>query len=200
MQHIRIILAICTCFILFGCRQQQEIFPGIPRSGYFDRCETDTDFGETIRIGDRSGKFLITLPYEWDIRHIYSDTLYGLIASDEFLTGRDPLRTSSISVSGYTSELPLYDYAAIEAGSLQQDATIRVIEGGRTGLTGTDGIWLLFEKREMGLSFANLVVYAGAELRPEVYIIQATVVNTENYRAQICKLSGLIRSFEILVQ
>ncbi len=97
--------------MLYLVRTAHERIEGIPVSESYNQCSDEYyDFGDMITIGDPGDKFMIRLPYNWDIQETYSDTLYGIIASNALESLNEPQRFQLISVTGYQTKDPLLSY------------------------------------------------------------------------------------------
>jgi hypothetical protein len=189
----------CILLILLVSCQNRPELAGVPITDYYNRCpEKDYDFGETITIGDPNDKFMITLPYEWEIQETYSDTLYGMIADNSTIIGEDPLNFVMISVMGYQTQDSLFEYFRKEVADLKKDKTMKVLEAGKVDFNGTDSYWLKFETTEQEHTILNVVKYIKSATRNEIYLIQSSVNKTGNYDEKICILKKLADSFELV--
>lgn len=191
--YLSFIFVICP-----GCVQQNNAIREIPITTFYNNCDEIIDFGEMITIGDPSDKFMISLPYSWDIQESYSDTLFGIFASNIFKAGNDPKKLQSISVTGYSTNDSLKVYVEKELTSLKKDTSISVNEMGKTTINDRNGYWVLFENNFEEGDIVNLVVFIKREKSNEIYLIQTSVYKTENFRERICRLKQLINTFEIV--
>jgi hypothetical protein len=156
------------------------------------------DFGETITIGDPGDKFMITLPYEWDIQESYSDTLYGMIATNAPLSENNPDAFLLLSVTGYKTTDSLVAYFTKEVATLRKDKTMNVLEAGKMSFENSDSFWVKFETIENGHTIMNVVKYIKSERNNEIYLIQSSLSKTEFFEEKICILKLLVDSFELV--
>ena len=112
---------ILSLLLLMACRPDGPEISGVPVTQYYNNCQNNEfDFGETITIGDPNDKFMITLPYEWDIQETYSDTLYGMIATNASLAEDNPEAFLLFSITGYKTTDSLLDLFQPRSGSSQK--------------------------------------------------------------------------------
>jgi hypothetical protein len=183
---------------VFACQHEPEI-AGIPFTQYYNSCPgIEYDFGETITIGDPNDKFMITLPYEWDIQETYSDTLYGMIVTNAPLSENDPEGFLFLSVTGYQTTDSLITYFTSEVSSLQKDKTMDNFEAGKIDFEGTDSYWVKFESIQNDDTILNVVEYIQAEGKNEIYLLQSSVKKTGSFDEKICILKNLVDSFELV--
>jgi hypothetical protein len=193
-----LLLTVIILAIIAACHHQPEI-AGVTLSEYYNNCpEKEYDFGEMITIGDPSDKFMITLPYEWDIQETYTDTLYGMIATNSPLSEDNPDAFLLLSVTGYKTSDSLLGYFTKEVISLRKDKTMKVLEAGKINFNGDDSYWLKFETIENGHTILNIVKYIKSESNKEIYLIQSSVNKTGNFDEKICILKQLADSFELV--
>jgi hypothetical protein len=196
LKKLLLLFLILTTFN--ACHHKPEI-AGVILSQYYNSCpEKEYDFGEMITIGDPSDKFMITLPYEWDIQETYNDTLYGMIATNAPLSEDNPDAFLLLSVTGYKTSDSLLGYFTKEVTSLHKDKTMKVLEAGKMNYNDRDSFWLKFETIENGHTILNIVRYIKSEMTNEVYLIQSSVNKTGNYDEKICILKQLADSFELV--
>jgi hypothetical protein len=181
------------------CGNQGPNIEGVPLSQSYNNCpEIKYDFGDMITIGDPGERFMIRLPYEWDIQETYSDSLYGIIASNGIESENDPEKFMMISVTGYLTGDSLSTYFRQELNTLKRDKNIIVMEAGEIQLYNDNGYWVKFESNENEHRIMNLVQYIKSEQRNEVYLIQSSVKKSENDEEKICILKKLTDSFELV--
>lgn len=187
-----------SLILLVSCHRGPEL-AGVPQTDYYNRCpDQDYDFGETITIGDPNDKFMITLPYDWEIQETYNDTLYGMIADNSTIIGDDPLNFVMISVLGYQTSDSLSGYFSKEVADLKRDKTMKVLEAGKVDFYGRDAYWLKFETIQDDHTILNVVKYIKSSTRNEIYLIQSSVNKTGDFDEKICILKKLSDSFELV--
>ena len=184
--------------LLFGCKTDRSVIEGVPLTGFYDSCAEYYDFGQMIKMGDPGDRFFISLPYSWDIREHYSDTLYGVFASNFMSIPIDTADRMSIVVSGYLTDEKLWNYYISELKQLKKDKKINVKETGSTEISGNDSFWIKFSQQLADQKVYNLVVYLKKEYSDEIYLIQSTVYDTQEYDKKFCYLKQVISSFEIV--
>jgi hypothetical protein len=186
-------------FLFSACREHGPEIAGIPFTQYYNNCPgIEYDFGETITIGDPNDKFMITLPYEWDIQETYSDTLYGMIVTNAPLSENDPEGFLFLSVTGYKTTDSLAVYFANEVSTLQKDKSMSRFEGGKIDFAGKEAYWVKFESIQKEDTLVNVVKYIKAESKNEIYLIQSSVKKTGTFDEKICILKNLVDSFELV--
>lgn len=200
MNNLKIVIfLIPIIFISVQCNSGGKKIDGIPFTQSYNTCETPGyDFGEIITIGDSNNKFMISLPYEWDIQESYSDTLYGIIASNTYEAEENPGLFMLLSVTGYTTEDSLYKYFINELKTLKKDKQMNVLEAGEIDLNGNHAYWIKFESNENNNKFVNLVHYIKSPDKEEVYLIHSCVAALEGANEKICALKKLASSFELV--
>jgi catalase len=151
-----------------------------------------------ITLGDPSDKFMIRLPYSWDIQENYSDTLYGIIASNRYEAGNDPEKFILVSVTGYQTTDSLFAYFKKELKTLKKDKSMKVIEVGQMELNEENTYWVKFESDQSGYKIMNIVQYVKSEEKNEIYLIQSSVYKSDDYQTQLCRLKRLTNSFELV--
>lgn len=188
-------------FILIAakCTDQKNKIEGIPVSDFYNNCEDDyIDYGDMITIGDPGDKFMIRLPYKWDIQESYSDTLYGIIATNHYEAGNDPQKFIMVSVTGYRTNDSLYAYFLNELKTLKKDKTMKVHELGQIEINEEAAWWIKFETSESDFQLMNIVQYVKSESNNEVYLIQAMIYKSEDYDKRLCQLKRFTDSFELV--
>jgi hypothetical protein len=179
------------------CDRSNKI-DGIPVTQFYDTCDLWTsEFGQLVSVGDPEGRFIIKLPYNWDISESYSDTLYGIVAANFFTYPRPEKDRMSISVKGYRTDQPAVDYYQQELKALKKDKSYKVLETGTASISEMETYWLMFSTSTESPVY-NLVVYFRKENNEEVYIIQSSVYSSDNYLDKLCYMKQLIKTFEIL--
>jgi len=190
---------ILSLLLMMACRPGGPEISGVPLTQYYNNCQiNEFDFGETITIGDPNDKFMITLPYEWDIQETYSDTLYGMIATNASLAENNPDVFLLFSITGYKTTDSLLTYFSREVASLKKDKTMDVLEAGKMDFNGKDSYWVKFETVENDNTILNVVKYIKSDLKNEIYLIQSSVNKTGNFDENICILKLLADSFELV--
>ena len=189
------ILVPVILFTGFQCTNEKKLLENIPESEFINNCpDVLYDFGETITIGDPDDRFMIRLPYNWDIRESYTDSLYGIYASNYLSIPIEVKERMALSVTGYRSEKELDEYVLDELLELIKGEGIRVLEKGKTMMIGSQFPWVLFE---MPKTVYNMVYYIKNPEKSDYYLIQAVSYDTVNYRTKMCHLKQLVKSFEL---
>jgi hypothetical protein len=198
-KHLAAILLAVVLAGLQGCLDRGERIRGYRLSSFFDDCNADSaGFGEMITLGDPGERFLVRLPYAWDVQEVYEDTLYGIMAGN-ILEAREDIRVmESLSVTAYSSASSLDEYFRGEIGTLKKERGTRIVELGKTTLSGRNARWVMFRSGDKEQSFMNLVAYVRNDKENEIYLLQSTVHRSGNYRGKLCRLKELIASFEIM--
>ncbi len=186
-------------FLLATCVDRGPRLAGLPFSEYYNNCpRVQYDFGETITIGDPNDKFMITLPYEWEIQEVYSDTLYGMIATNAPLIENDPDSFLLLSVTGYQTIDSLLPYFLNEVAELKKDKSMKVKEAGKMDFLGKDSFWVKFESVQNDNVLLNIVKYIKPDGKDEIYLIQSSVKKAGDFDEKICILKNLADSFELV--
>lgn len=187
-----------SLFFIQGCSSSKNKIQGVPISDFFSKCESyNKDFGDLITLGDPNNRFMITLPYSWDIREFYTDTLYGVYASNAMAEVNKPEQFYSLSLTGYESELGLKDYYNKELSILIKDQNTEVWETGSLEIDSKQYPWVLF-MIEGELPIINQVTYIKSEGSSSIYLIQVSVFQEENSRERICEINQFVSSFELI--
>ena len=146
-----------------------------------------------VSVADPNRRFVIRLPYSWDIRESYGDSLYGVFASN-FLSVPIPVdQRLALSVTGYSLEGELEDYTRDEFLELINDDDSHVLERGSSTFAGQENPWLLFEMRP---GIYNMVYYLLEPGHKDIFLIQSVCYDTVNYKNRMCQLKQLVNSFE----
>lgn len=179
----------------FRCSGDSRRLEAIPVTSFIDDCPEDYhDFGEMVSVGDPDQRFMISLPYSWDIRESYGDSLYGVFASN-FLSIPKPAEDQlSLSVSGYTTEKELQDYFADELLVLLEDENTIILERGTSLASGLESPWVLFEMKP---GIYVMVYYVKEAARDDIYLIQSVSYDTVEYKVKMCYLKQIINTFEL---
>lgn len=194
-----LIYLVVLVLIAAKCTDQKNKIEGIPISDFYNSCEDPyIDYGDMITIGDPSDKFMIRLPYSWDIQESYSDTLYGIIASNHYEAGNDPEKFLLVSVTGYQTTDSLYAYFLKEIKTLKKDKSMTVHELGQIEINEENAWWVKFETIESDFQIMNLVQYVKSEENNEIYLIQTTIYKSEDYKKKLCQLKRFTDSFELV--
>lgn len=182
----------------FQCTSDTKLLEEIPESQFVDNCpDVYYDFGQTVYLGDPNDRFMIRLPYSWDIRESYTDSIYGLYASNFLSIPVEVRKRLGLSVSGYEIEKNLQEYVHDELIELIKDEHTKVMERGESMFAGIKNPWVLFE---MQGGIFNMVYYVKHPKKSEIYLIQAVSYDTLGYRNKMCQLKQLVNSFEIVEQ
>lgn len=188
-------------FILIAatCTDQKNKIEGIEISDSYNNCDEDyIEYGDMITIGDPSDKFMIRLPYRWDIQENYSDTLYGIFATNHFEAGNNPENFLMVSVTGYQTNDSLYTYFLKELKTLKKDKTMTVLEVGQMDINEEESYWVKFETDESDFTIINLVQYVKSEINNEMFLIHSTVYKSDDYNNKLCQLKRFTDSFELV--
>ncbi len=181
----------------FQCTNDTKLLKDIPSSTYIDNCpDILYEFGDMITLGDPNDRFLISLPYSWDIRESYSDSLYGVFASNFLSIPQDIENRMGLSVTGYNSDKSLEEYFHDELIELVKEDNINVMETGETMVAGKKYPWVLFEIQPQ---VYNMVYYIKQPEKDNFYLIQTVSYDAVNYRTMMCYLKRLVTSFEMVV-
>lgn len=175
------------------CNRNSNVLNEVPETEFIDNCpDMLYDFGETVSVGDPDGRFNIQLPHRWDIRESYSDSVYGVFASN-YLSVPKPMEDQmAISAFGYNIDDAFEDYVLDEMIALAEDENIQVLERGTSMFSGQSNPWVLFVLENTSF---NMVYYIGNPEKSEVFIVQALSNDTVNYKVKHCYLKQLINSF-----
>jgi len=167
-------------------------------SDTYNQCEPVIhDYGTMITIGDPNDRFMIRLPYSWDIQESYSDTLYGMIASNRTEAADDLSKLMLVSVTAYQTTDSVQEYFRKELKSLKKDRKMKSFEGGPINFKGHDAYWVLFESKGYGEKMMSIVLYVKALSKNEIYLVQSSVYKTDNYMDRLCNLKQFVNSFEL---
>ena len=169
---------------------------GIPVSESYNNCSDDSDFGDLITIGDPGNKFMITMPYSWDIQEVYSDTIYGIFGTNALDIDNDNSNLMSLSVSGYKTTDSLETYFRNEIKSMKKSAVFNLLETGIIEVNDQKSYWLAFEMKEEDVFIVSNVVYIKKPDANEIYLLQTLVYKSGDYEKRICALKGLVETFE----
>jgi len=199
MKIKNLIYLVVLVLIAAKCSDHKNKIEGIPVSDFYNNCdEAYIDYGDMINLGDPSDKFMIRLPYNWDIQESYSDTLYGIIATNRFEAGNDPEKFLLVSVTGYHTNDSLYGYFIKEIKTLKKDKTMIVHEVGQMEINEENAYWVEFETDESDFQIMNLVQYVMSESENEIYLIQSSVYKSDDYNKELCRLKRFTDSFELV--
>lgn len=192
-------LAILLPFLLFTgfqCTNNSKLLEQVPSGDFVDSCpDVMYEFGEMVSVGDPSAKFLIRLPYSWDIRESYSDSLYGVFSSNFLSIPKPMAEQMAVSVSGYESDKTTEQYFRDEVIELVKASDTRVMERGTTMISGLNCPWVLFEMTD---GIYSMVYYVKNPERNDIYLIQTVSYDTVNYKVKMCYLKQLVNSFEVI--
>lgn len=190
-------LLLCLLTVMltaFQCSNDSKLLENIPHGNFIDNCPDQLyEFGERVSVGDPNNKFMISLPYNWDIRESYGDSLYGVFASNFLSVPLAKEERMSLSVTGYTTDKQLDQYVHDELVGLVKDENTRVIERGNSMFAGQQNPWVLFAMKP---GIYNMVYYFMPPGQKDVYLIQSVSYDTVRYRSAMCNLKQLINSFE----
>ena len=190
--------AVCSVLLLQQCNSSVNKINGIRVSEFYNDCITNkTDFGDLITIGDPDNRFMITLPYKWDIREYYTDTLYGIYASNSLDVINHPEMFYGLSTTGYYTELGLQDYYLNELNQLISDNKIKVLETGTYIINNNEYPWILFNL-DNEIKLTNHVVYIKDDTNESIYILQSSVYKGRNDKEKLCQLKQFVSSFELV--
>jgi len=194
-----LIYIIVFVLITATCTDQKNKIEGIPISEFYNNCDDDyIEYGDMITLGDPSDKFMIRLPYKWDIQESYSDTLYGIIATNRFEARNNPEEFLMVSVTGYQTSDSLYQYFINELKTLKKDKSMKVHSVGQIEINKKNAWWVKFEAEESDFQIMNLVQYVKSEKNDEIYIIQSTIYKSDDYDKKLCQLKRFTDSFELV--
>ncbi len=180
-----------------GCHSRKT-FEGIPVSESYNNCSDDSDFGDLITIGDPGNKFMITMPYSWDIQEVYSDTIYGIFGTNALDIDNDNSKLMSLSVSGYKTTDSLETYFRNEIKSMKKSAVFNLLETGIIEVNDQKSYWLAFEMKEDDVFIVSNVVYIKKPDVNEIYLLQTLVYKSGDWEKRICSLKTLVEAFEFV--
>lgn len=182
--------------ITYSCK---DTIDGIKVTHYYDNCSAfNTDLANLATYKDPNNLFSIRFPYSWDVRESYSDTLYGIFAANMKESSSDIENLQSISAIGYQTKDSLDIYAKNEIRGLKNEKGINVKEAGKTKINGNRVIWVLFKSKGELASKGNLVIYVKKPSSHIVFILQASVYSSDNYKEKLCNLKQLLNTFKLL--
>lgn len=194
-----LIYLIVFVLIAAKCTDQKNKIEGIPVSDIYMNCEEEyIEYGDMITLGDPGDKFMIRFPYSWDIQESYSDTLYGIIATNHFEAANNPEEFLMVSVTGYQTTDSLYQYFIKELKTLKKDKSMKVHAVGQMEINEEKAYWVKFEISESDFPIINLVQYVISERNSEIYLIQTTIYKSEDYDKKLCQLKRFTDSFELV--
>ncbi|NOX47768.1 MAG: hypothetical protein GXO89_12405 [Chlorobi bacterium] len=179
----------------YSCKDTIE---GIKVTNYYDACPAfNTDLGDLATFKDPNNLFSIRFPYNWDVRESFSDTLYGIFGANMLESSSDIEKLESISAVAYQTIDSLEVYAANEIRGLKNESNIKVKQVGRTVINGNKVIWVLFKSKEELTSKGNLVIYIKKPSSNILFILQASVYSSDNYKERLCNLKQLLNTFKL---
>lgn len=189
--------AILLLILLFNyaCVQQKNRFMSYPLSRFYDQCEPAQTEIETTPFLDPGERFSVAIPSKWGIREVYADTMYGIVAANVEEAGQGIDKLLTFSVSAFTWEDSLVKYLRKEIRSMQKDRDFLINELGKINFNGRDSWWIMFETLDSGATFSSVVVYT--KEKDELFLLQTSVLKTEDYRQKLCNMKTLVNSFEI---
>ncbi|MCB2219301.1 MAG: hypothetical protein KQI35_02815 [Bacteroidetes bacterium] len=197
LSYILIVSALIL-LIAARCSHNNNSIKGVKITTYYDSCETaDVYFGDQITIGDPNDRFMISLPYSWDIRETYTDTVYGMFAANFLSIPVELQERMALMVTGYETEMSGDDYFLNELKTLKKDDAVELMETGMVMIDERNCHWIMFHNSGEHKIF-HLVVYVKNEKTNEIYILQSMTYDTENYKDRLCNLKRLVRSFEFV--
>lgn len=168
----------------------------IPVSNFINECpDVFHDFGEMVSVGDPNDQFLIRIPYSWDIRESYTDSIYGVFASNFLSIPKNTEDQMSFSIIGYNTDKNLEDYFNDELGELLKDQKTKILERGSTEIDNGSIPWVLFEMNEY---IFVMVFYIKGQQENDVYLLQTVSYDTVYYKDKLCQLKYLINTFELI--
>jgi hypothetical protein len=193
-----LLLSVLILLVAARCSHNSNSIKGVKITTYYDSCETaDVYFGDQITIGDPNDRFMISLPYSWDIRETYTDTIYGMFAAN-FLSIPIAIKERlALMVTGYETEMSGEVYFLNELKTLKKDDAVALMETGMVVINERKCHWIMFQNAGEHKVF-HLVVYVKNEKNNDIYILQSMTYDTDNYKDKLCNLKRLIKSFEIL--
>ncbi len=137
---------------------------------------------------------MVTLPYDWDIRENYSDSVYGMQAGNFFSIPIDVDKRMFFMVSGYSTEFWLEDYYLNELKTLKKESNIELLETGKTHIDELESYWVKFSVSQ---KVFHLVMYVKHPQLDDLYLLQASVYDPEEYDLKLCYMKQLFNSFEL---
>lgn len=184
--------------MIFSCDGSKRSVKNVPVTDYFDSCQTanNIDFGDIITMGDPNDRFMISLPYSWDIRQAYTDSIYGIFASNFLSIPLPENEKMSLAIIGYASELSLKQYYSNELESLVKDEKTNVLETGTTILNDEVAYWIKFNNTYREQTIYQLVLYLKRDNLPEIYLVQSSAYNSDSQNNILCNLKRLMLSVE----
>ena len=189
-------LVLLLATLNYSCKDTIE---GIKVTNHYDNCTAfNTDLSDLATHKDPNNLFSIRFPYSWDVRESYSDTLYGIFAANMQESSSDIENLQSISTIVYQTNDSLNIYAKNELRGLKNEKGINVKEAGKTKINGNNIIWVLFKSKGELASKANLVIYVNKPSSGIVFILQASVYSSDNYKERLCNLKQLLNTFKLL--
>lgn len=178
------------------CTSSEDKIKGVPVTHTYDSCDIDVYFGEMITIGDPNERFFITLPYSWDIRRSFNDSVYAIYVANFLSIPIEIKDRLAVMISGYETTLSLEAYFLNELKNLKKDDAVELLETGTIQIDERTGPWLLFRNKSEHQIY-HAVVYLKKENSNEIYLLQSMTFDTGNYKERLCHLKQIIRSFEI---
>lgn len=180
----------------FQCSNDSKLLENIPISTSIDNCpDIYHDFGDIVSVGDPNAKFIIRVPYSWDIRESYTDSLYGVAAANYLSIPVSVEERMGLSVNGYTTDKELDQYVHDELIDLIKEEKTKVLERGITMFAGMKNPWVLFN---VDGELYNMVYYVKEADNNDIYLIQTICYDTVNYRNKMCYMKQLVNSFSLM--
>lgn len=195
LKYANIILVIIVIIIAAKCDSDKNTIEGVPITEYYDSCLFDDySFGDMSTMGDPYNKFMVSLPYDWDIRQVYTDSVFGIQAGNFLSIPIEVNRRMFFMVSGYSTEFSLEQYYLNELKTLKKESNVQLLETGKTIINELDSYWVKFSSNE---EVFHLVVYIKRPELQDLYLLQASVYNPEEHDIMLCYMKQLFDSFEI---
>lgn len=195
LKYANIIFVIAIIVLAAKCDTDKNTVEGVSITDYYDSCLFDDYyFGEMITMGDPYDKFMVTLPYDWDIRQVYTDSVFGIQAGNFLSIPIEVNKRMFFMVSGYSTEFSLEEYYLNELKTLKKESNVQLLETGFTSINELDSYWLKFSSNE---EVFHLVVYIKHPELQDLYLLQASVYNPEEHNIMLCYMKQFCDSFEI---
>lgn len=195
-KYVHFFLLILVVIIAAKCDHDENTILSVPITDYYDSCKCDDDyyFGDMFTIGDPNDKFMVRLPYHWDIRENYSDSVYGMQAGNFLSIPIEVKKRMFFMISGYNTELPLHDYYLNELKALKKEPNAYLKETGKTSINNVESYWVKFSSQD---EVFHLVLYIKHPQLSDIYIMQASAYDSDKYNIKLCYMKQFFNSFEM---
>ena len=144
---------------------------------------------------DPKSMFSINIPSDWDTQEDFSESLYGVFFMDTLSFAESFENFKSISITKFHANKNLKRSFVNEILMLRNDKNETILRIGKEKIRGNQSFWILTNSSFQDDNFYNLTYYLQKGRSQELFLLKATIYETDNYLETLTELHDYLKTF-----